>query len=315
MATSLTSPRIHPSGEQAELRRGDQCAVVTEVGGGLRLYEVGGWSVLDGFEADETCSAGRGQLLLPWPNRIRDGRYSFGGSWQQLALTEPARGNAIHGLVRWSSWRLRQPDPHRVTASHRLYPQPGYPFTIDVQVDYELLESGLRVQISATNVGTTPSPYGAGQHPYLTVGTPVVDAALLQIPAETVVPSDARGLPTGGPVPVAGDHDFRQRRPIGDVHLDTCYGDVARDPSGRADVLLSNPEDGRVINLWMDSSFQYVMVFTGDTLEPARRRRSIAIEPMTCPPDAFNSAERLLVLEPGQTVQSAWGITSTRSHA
>jgi aldose 1-epimerase len=315
MATSVTSARIHPSGEQAELRRGDQRAVVTEVGGGLRLYEVGGWSVLDGYRADESCSGGRGQLLLPWPNRIRDGRYSFGGIPQQLALTEPARGNAIHGLVRWSSWLLRQPDLRRVTASHRLYPQPGYPFTIDFQVDYELLEAGLRVQISATNVGSTPTPYGAGQHPYLTFGTPLIDAALLQLRAETMVPSDARGLPIGGPAPVAGDHDFRQPRPIGDVHLDSCYGDVARDPSGRAHVLLSNPDDGRAIDLWMDGSFQYLMVFTGDTLEPARRRRSIAIEPMTCPPDAFNSEGGLLVLEPGQTTQSAWGITSTLGHA
>src|SRR6266545_1023620 len=96
-----------PSGEQFEIAFEDQHAVVVEVGGGLRAYSAGGREVLEGYGADEMSRAGRGQVLLPWPNRVRDGRYEFDGVGYQLALTEPEHSNAIHGLVSWAPWRVR----------------------------------------------------------------------------------------------------------------------------------------------------------------------------------------------------------------
>lgn len=301
-----------PSGYQVEIRSGRHHAVITELGGGLRTYNVGPRAVLDGYDSTEMCSGGRGQLLLPWPNRIGDGAYRFRDANYQLALTDPSKHNAIHGLVRWVPWSLDQQGPDHAVAHHRLHPQPGYPFSLDLEVDYQVSEQGLRVEVAATNVGDKAAPYGAGQHPFLSVGTEFVDDAVLQVPASAMVPADERGLPTGDPVSVADTaYDFRQPRRIGPAVMDVCYAELARDADGMARVVLSHPSGDPAATLWADESVDYVMVFSGDTLAANRRRRSLAIEPMTCPPDAFRSGTALLVIEPGQRTTTTWGISPT----
>jgi aldose 1-epimerase len=284
--------------------------VVTEVGAALRTYTTDGADILDGYAEQEMCSGGRGQLLIPWPNRIRDGRYDFGGTELQTPLSEPENGNAIHGLVRWANWQLDQRGPATVTATHVLHPQVGYPFTLGLEVVYGLSGSGLRASITATNLGDDPLPYGAGQHPYFRVGTDVVDAAVLHVPADEALDADDRGIPTGRRLPVAGTHrDFRQPRPIGTAVVDSCYVGLERDENGVGRVVIAGPGGSPRVTVWMDASFGYVMVFTGDTLEPARRRRGLAVEPMTCAPDAFRSGLGRQILEPGQATTSVWGAT------
>jgi aldose 1-epimerase len=295
-----------PSGEQFEIRYGDQRAVVTEVGATIRHYSVGGVDVLDGFDENEVAGGGRGNHLVPWPNRIRDGRYVHDGTEQQLALTEPAKGNAIHGLGRWANWGLDDRTDSSVTLRLVIHPQPGWPAVLAVQVAVELGDDGLSVTISAQNVGSTSAPYGYGAHPYLTVGGSTVDSATLQVPAGTFLQPDDRGIPVA-PQPVDGTtHDFRQPRQIGDLVIDTAYRDVTRDPDGRWRVRVSDGE--RAATLWGDESYPWIQVFTGDTLPPDRARRGLAVEPMTCGPDAFNTGEGLVVLPPGETHRSRWGI-------
>ena len=186
---------IAPSGEQIEITAGDQQAVVVEVGGGLRSYSAGGRDLVDGYGADEMSSSGRGQVLIPWPNRLQDGSYEFDGRRHQLPLNEPERCNAIHGLVRWVAWTASAREPHRVVMQHVLHPQPGYPFSLRLGIEYSLSDSGLRVRTTATNIGTNRCPYGSGAHPYLTLGTPSVDRLILRVPGRTVLRSDERGLP------------------------------------------------------------------------------------------------------------------------
>ncbi|HEX6680391.1 MAG TPA: aldose 1-epimerase family protein [Gaiellaceae bacterium] len=296
-----------PSGTQSELALGDQRAVVVEVGGGLRTYSSGGRAVLDGYAEDELCGSGRGQLLLPWPNRIADGRYEFDGEAEQLPLDEPERGNAIHGLVRWATWRVAARAPDSVTLEHLLHPRPGYPFALELRVRYSLDADGLSVSIEATNIGTSPCPYGAGAHPYLALDSGIVDGVTLQVPAETVLEADERGIPvsTGS---VDGTHfDFRAPRKIGSLALDHCFTDLVRGEDGRARVQLGNEA-----TLWADESFGYLMVFTGDGL-PDVARRSLAVEPMTCAPNAFRTGDGLIRLEPGETHTAVWGITPART--
>jgi len=301
-------PTIAPSGKQIELVFDEQQAVVVEVGGGLRSYSVDGRNRLDAYGPQELSSSGRGQLLIPWPNRLEDGRYDFGGRTHQLPLSEPKHGNAIHGLVRWSSWVTYGREPHRVLLGHRLHPQPGYPFSLELSVEYSLGEAGLTSRIRATNVGVDPCPYGCGVHPYLTFGTPSIDPLILQVPAKTVLLSDWRGLPASI-VPVAGTaFDFRRGRRIGALRLDHAFTELDRGEDGRARIELDDPGGGIGTTLWVDEAFPYVMVFTGDD-RPDIARRSLAVEPMSCPPNAFRSGEGVIHLEPGASHTATWGIT------
>ncbi|MEO7745004.1 MAG: aldose 1-epimerase family protein, partial [Actinomycetota bacterium] len=283
------------------------CSV--SVGAGLRRYDVAGRALLDGFEADERPGGGRGQTLVPWPNRVAGATYRFDGVEQQLPVTERATGNAIHGLARWVPWQLLDRTLASVTWGHVIPPQPGWPTSLDCRVTYALDDGGLTVTTTATNLGDAPCPYGTGSHPYLRAGAGPVDAMTLQVSAGTWYDVDAAGIPTATH-PVAGtEHDLSRPRPIGDRVLDTCFGDLRRDDDGRWRVHLT-AAGGEALTLWADQGYGWVQLFSGDTLPEPARRRGLAVEPMTCPPDAFNSGEGLVRLEPGRTHTATWGLTS-----
>ena len=304
-------PNGLPSGEQIEIRAGDQRAVVVEVGAGLRSYSAGDADLLDGYGAGEMAVAGRGQLLVPWPNRIEDGAYEFAGRSHQLPLTEPDARNAIHGLVRWAAWRVGERSDDRVVMEHTLHPQPGYPFSLALGVEYSLSDEGLRVTTTATNIGSEACPYGTGQHPYLTVGTETVDPVVLRAPGRTVLHAGARGLPAGTADVDGTEFDFREPRAIGATKLDNAFTDLERDGDGLARVSLRHPANGASLTVWLGESYGYVQLFTGDPL-PSVNRRSIAVEPMTCPPNAFRTGDGVVVLAPGESATSAWGIAYER---
>jgi aldose 1-epimerase len=297
---------VHPSGRQIDLAHGSHGAVVVEVGGALREYTVDGVAVVDGYPAAEMASGGRGQTLIPWPNRLAGGRYDFAGATNQLALSEADKSNAIHGLTRWANWTVASASASAAVLEYRLHPQPGYPFTLDCRLEYALSDAGLTVRTVATNAGDGPCPYGTGAHPYLTAGTDTVDGATLRAPGRRYLPVDGQGIPTGVEDVEGGPYDFRTPRSLDGAVVDHCFTDLERDADGTASVTLSGPD--RAVRLWLDESYRYLQVFTGDTLVPARRRRGLAVEPMTCPPNAFRSGEALRVLEPGETATTSWGI-------
>jgi aldose 1-epimerase len=300
---------IAPSGEQVEIAFGNQRAVVVEVGGGLRAYTVEGRHVLDGYGVGELCTSGRGQLLIPWPNRLEDGSYEFDGRRHELPLDDPAEQDAIHGLVRWAAWSVGARRPESVAMEHLLHPRPGYPFSLRLRVEYALSAGGLSVTTTATNVGPDPCPYGCGAHPYLTLGTERVDSLTLRAPARTVLSSDERGLPTGASAVEGTELDFRSPRPIAGTRLDSCFTDLDRDDDGLVRVELRDPGGGAGLTLWADERHGWLMLFTGDPL-PDVARRSIAVEPMTCPPNAFRTGEDVVRLEPGGSHTSTWGIAA-----
>jgi aldose 1-epimerase len=294
------------SGAQIVLRHNDQQATIVEVGGGIREYRCGERPLLDGYALDEMCPAAHGQPLVPWPNRIGGGRYRFAGKELQVPLTEPARGNAIHGLLRWVEWRPADRAVNRVTMQARVHPQPGYPFDLGVEIEYALDDEGLRATWRAVNLGGGPLPFGAGQHPYLWPGGRGVDGARLRLPAGVVLEMNERSIPVGRHE-VDSELDFSTPRELEGVVLDHCFTDVARDPDGRCTVDLIQ-DDGMVTRLWMDGGWSWIQVFSGDALGAPLARRGVAIEPMTCPPNAFQTGESLIVLEPGQRFQATWGL-------
>jgi aldose 1-epimerase len=304
--------RPAPSGRQIEIASGAQRATIVEFGGALRTYTVGSRARIDGYARGEMCSGSRGQPLMPWPNRLAEGSYEFRGVHHQLALSEPATGNAIHGLVRYGNWTVDALATDRVTMLHTLYPQPGYPFLLGLEIEYALSDSGLRVRATATNLGDEACPYGAGFHPYLRLDPERIDALELRNPAAAYYRSDDRQIPIGRETVSGTELDFRDSRPIGSTRMDTAFGDLERGPDGRATVVLRDPATRESVELWCDASFGYLMIFTGDALpDPHRRRTGLAVEPMTCAPNAFRTGDGLQVLEPGSSSSGTWGISTT----
>jgi galactose mutarotase-like enzyme len=308
-----STPRISvasPTGQQWRIGHGAQKVVVCEVGATLRSYEVGTHAVLDGFGADEWSHSGRGQVLAPWPNRLADGRYEFGGIRAQAALDEPERHNAIHGLVRWLPWTLQTRHQNQLSLRLQLHPSPGYPFSLLLEMEYHVGRDGLTITTTAQSMQEAPIPFGLGFHPYLTAGPETVDGAILALPAHHTLELNDRGLPTGETTAVEGSpYDFTTARFIGPTVLDTPFTTLDRDADGRAWASLDAPGGATGASLWADAGFKYLMVYTGDTLgEVSRRRRAVAIEPMTCPPNALRTGIDLVTLQSGQEWTASWGI-------
>jgi aldose 1-epimerase len=296
-----------PSGTQWTIACDGDEAVIVEVGGGIRAYRVGEVDVVDGYSDTDLCAGAAGQILAPWPNRVRDGRYVFGGETYQLALTEPDKHNAIHGLFNWARWRPVEVAADRVLIEHELVPQPGYPWPLLMRTEWSIGPLGLRADHEVTNLGVEPCPFGIASHPYLVVpGVPVEELSLC-VPAHSRLLLDGRNLPIGAAKVAGGDYDFSQPRRIGSARLDIAFGEIDPEPDGDSSATITAP-DGSGVRVWADEMFGWWQVYTGDTLPPERNRRSVALEPMTCPPDAFRSGRDLIVLEPGGSWRGSWGI-------
>jgi aldose 1-epimerase len=302
------------TGQQYPIEAGRYRATVTELGAGLRELLFRDQPVILGYEADVLPPAGAGQLLVPWPNRIDGGRYAVDGAEFQLALTEPGQGNAIHGLTRFTAWTAVSHDARSVLLRSAPHGWQGYPFGLEIDAEYRLHpDSGLHVAITARNRGSRAAPYGTGSHPYLTVRTASVDECELWLPAASWLPVDDRGIPSGPPATVEGTpYDFRRSRTIGSTQLDHALTGLDRDDDGRAWAHLSAADgSGARASLWAGEGYRWLQVFTGDPLGPDRRRKALAVEPMTCPANAFVTGDDLLVLQPGEAVTRTWGIQAS----
>lgn len=273
-----------------QISGGGYRAIVLEAGGGLGDVWHEDRRIVQGPDPARVVGGARGQVLVPWPNRLRDGRYSYAGETRQLALSEPERHNAIHGLARWHAWRLRDRTDAKVRLGCRLPARSGYPWTLDLTLAYTAGEDGLVVTLGATNIDDTVAPFAAGFHPYLDAGAPA-DACTLTLPARTHLLADDRLLPTGTePIPEPGP------RHLDGVGLDDAFTDLDRDADGRA---VARLEGAHAVELLADAPWRWLQVYTGDTLR-AERRTAVAVEPMTAPADAFNSGTDLIDLAPGE---------------
>jgi aldose 1-epimerase len=298
-----------PSGEQWEIAHGEQRATIVEVGGGVRAYDHAERPVLDPYPLEMMCDGAHGAPLIPWPNRLADGRFSFDGQELQLALTEPATHNAIHGLLRWRPWRLLEREESRVRVGTRLFPMQGWPFPLDASITYSLSGDGLRVRTEVSNLGEREAPLAVGQHPYLSPGAGAhVDDARLELRAATRIVTDSeRQLPVGREAVAGSPYDFNSPRAIGQTRIDYPFTDLPRDERGLAWVRLEGP-DGHTVAFWQDPAYPIVELYTGDTLAPPRRRLGLGCEPMSAPPNALASGEGTVRLAPGESWRGEWGV-------
>lgn len=296
----------NPTGQQFEITRGNARAVVTEIGAGLRAFEVGGVPYVEEFPEDAKPPMGAGQVLLPWPNRTKGGQWTFQGEKQQLEITEEARGNAIHGLTRHLEWELLEHAESSITLAVDVEVQPGWPVPLRATVTYELAPRELTVTHEIRNEGEQPIGVGVGTHPYFRIGDVPTDELTLTLPASRVRPSRPdEQMPYAPEQDVEGtEYDFRAGRVLAGVDLDTAFGGLAAAEDGLHHVVLSH-EDQRLL-VWTGPDFRWAQVFTPDDL--AGRGRAVAIEPMTCPADALNTGTDLIELEPSASWSGSWGI-------
>jgi len=300
------------------LTHGDLRLVVAPYGASLRgLSRVaaggGAEPIIAGYEGAANKIGGQGDVLIPFPGRVAEGHYTFAGHAYQMDKNDTEGPNAIHGFLRRTVWETEAADTDRVafTTAFAADAHAGYPFALGARVSYTLTEGGLSCAFTITNTGDAPAPVGAGFHPYFTVGSDLIDADTLQVPFETFLEFDAALIPTGRVLPVGGTPvDFLAPRALGATVFNTCYAQPRRDANGRARVRLSDPRTGRALAVWMDSAFDYVVLYSGDPLPEDHRRRALAVEPMTCGADAFNHpAWGLTTLAPGATLSGTWGVT------
>ncbi|MGI3781061.1 MAG: aldose 1-epimerase family protein [Janthinobacterium lividum] len=301
----------HPlTGREIRLHHAGYEASIVTLGASLRFLEHDGRPLVVAFHADRLRPAFRGALLAPWPNRVVDGRYTFDGEDQQLALTEPDRGHALHGLLVWAEWQIVSLDEDAVTLSTELAPSTGYPHRLVVECTYALADDGLTTTVTARSLSGR-APYGTSAHPYLTAGGASLDATVLTLPADRYIETEGERLLPAGERDVADAPwpDFREPTAIGSASVDHAFTGLRRAADGQARVRLEAP-DGFAVEMTWGPGLEWVQVHTADRPEPELNRVGLAVEPMTCPPDAFSSGEGVVVLDEGQPHAAAWTIAA-----
>lgn len=294
-----------PTGTRFRLDSGGVTAEVNEVGASLRALTVDGVDLVPRYADDIPTPAASGVVLVPWPNRVRDGRWTHDGVTRQLAISEPALGNASHGLLRFAAYRAESAQSDALTLRADVFPQTGYPFHLETRVTYTLAADGVVVTHHLRNVGAEAAPVAVGVHPYVCIGTSDTAELVLRSSGTDRIVLDDRKLPAGE-APVDATTDLRGGRRVGGLDLDTGYRGLDRDADGRVRHTLTAP-DGSELTLWQGEGFDWVQVFTTDRYP--QHPLALAVEPMTAPADAFNSGTGLRVLAPGEEWTLEWGIS------
>lgn len=321
------------------LSHGPYAAEIATYGGGVRSFTYRGLPLMEGYRDGEYPPLSANVVLAPWPNRIRDGRFHFHGQPYQLSITEPDRNNAIHGFVSDAVWDVvSQSDASAgVTVATTIEPQQGWPWTLQVTSNYELSDQGLTCAceithpVDASGAGAAPVAYGF--HSYLSALGAPVDECTLDMFIRSQLPLDPdRKLPTGDIIDATAGSSVH-RIELLDRLLDDCFGreavssremvansaspdkasadtspsDVA--PDIRAARLVNG--DGRGVDMWVSPQIKWFQVFTADPswgYPYPRRGRALAVEPMTVPPDGFNSGTDVAEIAPGDSLVVKWRI-------
>lgn len=300
------------TGDQIHLNRvvGDVTvtATVTSVGAGLRVLRVGDVDIIQGFPADAETPFCAGQLLIPWPNRVRDGKWSLEGEDFQLPINEPDRHNAIHGFLLSLPHEVMASSPESVLLHATIPASDGYPWELSVVTEYVLTESGVSIEHRITNASATPAPVAVGSHPFPRIGDVPTEDLVVTLGAQTRIVVDDRLNPTGTEAVDGTRFDLRAGQRVGDFDLDTAYTDIPPRADGTRALVATAP-DGRSVEVWGDSNFAHAQVFNTDQFPtPEGATWAVALEPTTAPPNALASGEDLHMVAPGDTWELTWGI-------
>ena len=281
--------------KKVQISLNEVSAVISTEGAALIGLSVNNFDLIEPNTRDGLYA---GKILAPWPNRIKDGKYTFNKNDYQLPINEISKNNALHGLVANCLWEVLFQSESKVVLQYLLNQPDIYPGKLQLQVTYEIIESGIEITVLSENIGDISAPYGVSIHTYLVAGALLKNNELfLQIPADQFLEVDAERLLPITLQPVAGTNfDFIDSKKISDLFIDHAFKYSSDYPRS---ISLLNAE-GQGAEVIFDDQSKWIQIHTADRNLQADSRMAVAIEPMTCPPDAFNSGIDLIVLEPGK---------------
>ena len=279
------------SGNSINLVCDDYNATIVTMGGAVASLRYMGHHIIMPFKPDVIPAGHMGKVLAPWPDRLVDGRYLFENKYYQVPVDDIENMTANHGLVAWKEWHISSISPTALVLKTYVSPIYGYPFLIDLSVNYEVINGmGLKVDITATNIGKIDAPYGVGMHPYLTCEGETIDTCRLTMPYKEVYTLNERKI-ADRLVPVDDlGFNFTSERVIGDTQMDHTF--ASPDATHMNTVLLEN----RDLKVYCKTNAPYMQIFT----PPFLNRKFLAVAPMSCPSNAFNNGTGLIVLKPRQ---------------
>lgn len=281
------------SGREIALEAGDYEARIVTVGAGLAGLRYCGHDLVVPHGVNECPPGYLGKVLMPWPNRVTGGSYSWEGVSYDLPVDEPALGTSLHGFVAFQEWEVAEADASSVLLRTLIAARYSYPWTLAVSARYSLAtDTGLSVDLSATNIGEGTAPYGVGFHPYLAIDGAKADVLELSNPATIVYEADASMIPVAAHDVASFGLDFRSPTLINEAGLDHAFAGL---PEGTWTVTLRNPASGVGVSLSSDA--RWLQVYSADYIG----RVGVAVEPMSCPPNAFNSGTDVVALGQGDT--------------
>ncbi len=265
-------------------------------------------SVIDGYitEAEAKQNAGyRSSKLMPFPNRLCDGKYTFDQKKYQCDISRPQEAHAIHGL--WHSTKMqviKLKSTEKKATLHLLHTYKGgdngYPFKCTILYKYRLSNKGFRCTTEVLNEGKTPMPFGDGWHPYFKLDSPSIDDLEMITPPVRYLVNNNRNVPTGELVSFL---DFFQGASLAQTNLD--HGFKLLQSNGKAKTILRNPLTKTAIKIWQqagEQQYDYLQIYTPND------RKTIAIEPMTCAANAFNNNLGTIIIAPKETWTSKYGV-------
>jgi len=301
-----------------ELQKNNQHLIIDQLGGGVAEYYIENKKIREDIiygyrDHQEKGASMMGDVLFPFPGRVKDGKYEFAGKNYRLSGVDTKDGQAIHGFAKNSVWEIIKKDQDRVTVEFYIrkdkYQKQGFPFSLKIQLDYQLISDGFSCQTLVENIGDSPAPFGLGFHPYFTLGGGNINSIKLKIKAKKLIEFDRNLIPTGKLIDLnkKNDLDFSYPKTIGEREIDNCYFDLYFN-QGIATTEISN-DRGRKIAIWQNRSFPYLQIYSADTIGERHARRGLAIEPQTCTGFAFNKPDfGLKILDPGKKFFGEWGV-------
>jgi len=288
------------------IESGSYSAQIRRMGAGLNFLRYRGRDLVDPFIPATKPENYRGDILAPWPNRIEDGEYKVDGDLFVIPINEPDRGTALHGLVNCFEWDVIDKSDSFVLLKGILRSSTSYPTDLEFLAKYSLSDQGLSLTISAVNVGAKRAPYGVSIHPYL-VPTPDsrVDEWSLKMNSSEVLEVDmVRLLPIGLRKVEELDFDFRSGRVIGNQFIDHAF----KVDKGSELTLTVEAKNGDAVEMTFSPNCEWIQIHTADRKGGPDSRICLAVEPMTCPPNAFRNPDQPIWLSPGDSTFTTWTI-------